>query len=435
MEFDDEVISQIKREATILKSMIDEIEDEFRRKGKQPIPNQSWYIRDSSLLFNAEKYAAEVHSKLYSQMRKIIRLLQKRFPWAPIDESILYNSDLCRTVSYNVRPSGSSYVSFDTNECCFPFRDLMDPYKQDEFLEELFKPVYVCIARVLQTTTMNLDPSSSYLKEYDPIVLSEALRMAENKKWIVKKDRSYLISERPIFVIKCPVCSEKVYAHEDNCPKCGFYIPNLALRTKVRLEVPASWYKYDEQRKKWVAFFKYNRSLGSENRITLGTIAWEEYELFTILICDKVIMALEEAQIIHHLPDEYYATHYTSFLRYSSTGHMETYAIYASSPQELKQIITDIMNRLKLEANREYDKGKKLVNSPIPREKFIQEFLSQIQQCFIPALDKHPVLMLENIARQDEEKTSMTKMFEWLEDQIRKVSDFIVEVEKPTKEI
>ena len=261
-------------------------------------------------------------------------------------------------------------------------------------------------------------------------MLSEALRMAENKKWIVKKDRSYLISERPIFVIKCPVCSEKVYVHEDNCPKCGFYIPNLALRTKVRHEVPTSWYKYDEQRKKWVAFFKYNRSLGSENRITLGTIAWEEYELFTILICDKVIMALEEAQLIHHLPDEYYAIHYTSFLRYSSTGHMETYAIYASSPQELKQIITDIMNRLKLEANREYDKEKKLVNSPIPREKFIQEFLSQIQRCFIPALDKHPVLMLENIARQDEEKTIMTKMFEWLEDQIKKVSNFIAEVEK-----
>jgi hypothetical protein len=406
LEFDDELISQIKREAAILKSMIDEIEDEFRRKGRRH--DESWYTRDSGFFFDAKKYAAEVQSKLRLQMRKIIHLLQKRFPWAPINESIIY-SEVCWTVSYHEGGAdifSPSYVSFDRELCCLPFRDLMDPYKQDEFLEELFKPVYVCIARILQTTTDELDPSSSYLKEYDPIVLSEALRMAENKKWIIKKDRSYLISERPIFVIKCPVCGEKVYAHEDNCPKCGFYIPNLALRTKVRLEVPTSWYKYDEQRKKWVAFFKYSHS--PRDSIVLGEDALgEEWKVYISSICYTALTTFEEAQIIHHLPDEYYATHYTSFLRYSSADHMETYAIYASSPQELKQIITDIMDQLKLEANRKYDEEKKFVNSPIPREKFIQEFFSRIQRCFIPALDKHPVLMLENIARQDEGKTKI----------------------------
>jgi len=385
--------------------MIDEIEDEFRRKGRILMSFEEkpsiLYTRGSNLFFDSEKYAAEVRSKLYSQMRKIIHLLQKRFPWAPINESIAYEN------KWPLYVPETKDVLFDKELCCSPFRDLMDPYKQDEFLEELFKPVYVCIARILQTTTDELDPSGSYLKEYDPIVLSEALRMAENKKWIVKKDRSYLISERPFFVIKCPVCSEKVYAHEDNCPKCGFYIPNLALRIKVRLEVPTLWYKYDEQQQKWIAFFKYN-PLGSSIILGKDKVTSYEWKVDVLFICYTVLTALKEAQVIHLLPDEYYAIYYTYFLR-GNQSHIETYAIYASSPQELKQIITDIINRLKLEANKEYDKNKEFVNSPIPREKFIQEFLSQIQQCFIPALDKHPVLMLENMIRQDKEKT---KIFE-----------------------
>jgi|YelNatPaOPRAMG01_1025707.scaffolds.fasta_scaffold22202_6 hypothetical protein len=68
----------------------------------------------------------------------------------------------------------------------------MDPHRQDEFLEELFKPVYVCIARVLRAATDELDTSGSYLKEYDPVVLSEALRMAENKKNVGGSDFSRL---------------------------------------------------------------------------------------------------------------------------------------------------------------------------------------------------------------------------------------------------
>jgi hypothetical protein len=425
LEFDDELILQIKEEAAILKSMIDEIEDEFRRKGKRHIPDQPWYVR-RGLFFDAKKYAAEVHSKLYSQMRKIIHLLQKRFPWAPIDESIL-NSVLCQTVRYEEGPTGP-YVSFDAYLCCSPFRDLMDPHRQDEFLEELFKPIYVCIARVLRAATDELDTSGSYLKEYDPVVLSEALRMAENKKWIVKRDGSYLISERPVFIIKCPVCNEKVYAHEDNCPKCGFYVLNLALRTKICLEVPASWYKYDEQQERWLAFFKYHSALGDS--IILGeSIFGGLLEVHVSLICNEVLKALEEARIIHLLPDEYYATYYTYFLRINRP-HAETYTTHASSFQELRQIIVDIMNRLKLEANREYDEHVIRIESPISREKFIQEFLDHVQRCFIPALDKHPVLMLENMVRWDEERIRMTKMFEWLENKIRKVSDFIAEIEK-----
>jgi hypothetical protein len=413
LEFDDELISQIKREAVILKSMIDEIEDEFRRKGKKL--GEHYYERKSSLFFDAKEYATEVQSKLHSQMRKIIRLLQKCFPWAPIDESILY-SDYCKTVSYEVESSGSSYVLFNSELCCAPFRDLMNPYEQDEFLKELFKPVYVCIARILQTTADELDPSSSYLKEYDPIVLSEALKMAENKKWIIKKDGSYFISERPVLVIKCPVCDEKVYAHEDNCPQCGFYIPNLALRTKVRLEIPTSWYKYDGQQKKWVAFFKY--ICPSSEEVILGEILSPlggEWKVSIPSIWYSVSGSLETANVIHSLPDEYYfATHYTHFLRTEPIEilymkYKACYAIYASSLQELKQIIMEIMDRLKFEANREYDrKYEDIEIRKIPREKFIQEFLSRIQRCFIPALDKHPVLMLENMVRQDEENIRMT---------------------------
>jgi uncharacterized OB-fold protein len=400
----DELILQIKREAATLKSMIDGIEYEFRRKGKRYSPDQQWYIRESGLFFDAKSYAAEVHSMLFSQMEKLIHLLRKRFPWAPIDESILY-SGVCKTVSYEESLDGSSYVFFDKSLCCYPFKDLMDPNKQIEFFEELLKPVYVCAARLLWNADDELDSTSSYLKEYDPIILGEALKLCENKGWISRKeDGKYIISEKPLLLINCPVCSEKVYAHEDHCPKCGFYIPNLALRSKIRLEIPKLWYQYDEQQKVWTAFFKFDTSQGEGERslITIGTIVGNEYRISMINICRKVLSSLKEAQIIHHLPDENYAIYYTYFLRVSKPLR-ETYAIYASSVEELEQIIKDILNRLQLEASREYDENIRLVDSPISKEKFMKEFITNLDRYFIPALNKHPVLTRKSMMKQERE--------------------------------
>jgi uncharacterized OB-fold protein len=401
----DELILQIKKEAQTLKSMVDKIEREFQIYGKRYYPDKPWYIREDGLFFDAKSYAAQVHSMLFSQMEKIIHLLKKRFPWAPISESILY-SVLCKTVDYYKRLYGPSYVSFDKDYCCIAFKDLMDPHKQDEFLSELFKPVYVCAARLLWNTTDELDPSSSSLKDYDPIILNEALKLAEKEVWISRKENGkYIISEKPLLLINCPVCSEKVYAHEDYCPRCGFYIPNLALRSKIRLEIPKLWYQYDEQQKLWVAFFKFDKSQGEEERslITIGTISGNEYKISVINICDKVLASLKEAQIIHHLPDEYYAIYYTSFLRFSRLPK-DTYAIYAPSIEELEQILKDILNQLQREASREYDENIRLVDSPIPKEKFMEEFLENLNNYFIPPLNKHPVLTRKTIMRQEEGK-------------------------------
>jgi uncharacterized OB-fold protein len=401
----DELILQIKKEAQTLKSMVDKIEREFQSKGKRKYPDQPYYIREDGVFFDAKRYAAQVHSMLFSQMEKLIHLLRKRFPWAPVSESILY-SVVCETVSYVERFDGPSYVSFDKDFCCIAFKDLMDPDKQDEFFSELFKPVYVCAARVLWNTKDELDPLSSSLKEYDPIILGEALKLAEKEGWISRKENGkYIISEKPLLLISCPVCSEKVYAHEDYCPRCGFYIPNLALRSKIRLEIPKLWYQYDEQQKLWVAFFKFDKSQGKGERslITIGTIRGNKYNISVINICDKVLASLKEAQIIHHLPDEYYAIYYTSFLMFSRLPK-DTYAIYAPSIEELEQILKDILNQLQREASREYDENISIVDSPIPKEKFMEEFLENLNNYFIPPLNKHPVQTRKTIMRQEEGK-------------------------------
>ncbi|WP_353739561.1 zinc ribbon domain-containing protein [Thermofilum sp.] len=79
----------------------------------------------------------------------------------------------------------------------------------------------------------------------------------------------------------------------------------------------------------------------------------------------------------------------------------DTYAIYAPSMEELEQILKDILNQLQREARREYDENIRLVDSPIPREKFMEEFLENLNNYFIPPLNKHPVLTRKTIMRQE----------------------------------
>ena len=226
----------------------------------------------------------------------------------------------------------------------------------------------------------------------------------------------------------------KVYAYEDECPKCGFHLKNLASKVKERLKIPEQWYKWDEQRQEWVAFFKYIHMFKD-------SVDWgKDREGFSInslvgVPLYVVLQDLEKAGIIYKLLDhEFYGTYYSKDLLAILSevlDRVDVYVLYGSSIQELKEKILNVIDEIKNGAEEEYEKGIEISGEFlskyygfVPRSKkdFVKDFVQHAMQHFTPPLDKHPVL---RATVRDE-----SRMIQWLDETIGKVKRFIQEIER-----
>ncbi|MEM2487751.1 MAG: hypothetical protein QXR44_04100 [Thermoproteota archaeon] len=427
-----ELISSIIEEIRALRTVIDEIEDEFKRKGKKIGSSYSISFPKKKRLEAFEYRDAILSTKIEPQVKKITCLLQQCFPWAPeeLKPALLSCAGgIVEVLESEHEPDCHVVLS----KKAYPFSMLFEPVELVEFLRELYKPVYVCTARILNSLS---EFHSSDLKEYDPQILNEALSISKRMKWVEEKgEGSYSIRERPIIKITCPHCRQKVYAYEDECPKCGFYLQNLALRIKKRLEIPEQWYEWDGQRQKWIAFFKcrmYGDWIDLAHEAPLGKAPVSMY-LYVIL------GNLERSGVICKFPDhEFYSTYYSESLDFLILSgileHVYVYALYGSSIQELKEKILTVIDEIKNEAEKEYESSMKIVGASlshlgyVPRSKkdFTEEFVRHAMQHFTPPLDKHPVL---RAMMHDE-----SQMMQWLDRTIGKVKHYIQEIEKTSKQ-
>jgi hypothetical protein len=390
----DELISSIKEEANKLASMIDDVEREFMQKGDSRNAELLGYVRRSGLLFDAHSYVLDVDHKFKAQLKTILRLLGERFPWAPITDDILRNEVVASVLQYDENPVAGAYAVFERQYCLVGFRDLVDPDRQDEFLRELFKPVHVCVVRMLNSSSGTSVPLDK-LKEYDTRVLREAIAMAEKKKWIVRQaDGTVDILERPWIEIACPSCHSRISADEDQCPSCGFYVPNLALRTKRRLDVPKKWYEQDQHRNAWIAYFRHSPKLSDS--IEIGELVTRRTHIYVTSVIDSALTILENEKTISRLPDhEHEATYYTEFLWYmlDREEHPTTYSTSARSKQDLRAAIAEVTDELRAQAGLEYEEQSRLLEeTSVKKEDFVEEFIRHAMNHFVPRLDRHPVV-------------------------------------------
>ena len=181
-----ELISMIIEEIRVLKTVIDEIENEFKRKGGKLGSTYSIPFPEKKRL-EAFTYRDEILStKIEPQVKKIAHLLRQCFPWAPeeLKSALLSRAgEIVRIIEGEREP-----CHVVIRKQLYPFSMLFEPDELFEFLRELYKPVYVCIARMLNSADEFhlLD-----LKEYDPQILKEALSISKRMRWIEEKNEDF----------------------------------------------------------------------------------------------------------------------------------------------------------------------------------------------------------------------------------------------------
>lgn len=420
---DESPIQEIKREVETLKSIILGIEKEFKQKGKYKVESHQ-YDREGGLFFNPEKYAVKTASNIHQQIKNILSILKKRFPWiyfkdfniidysktdkdhryinflglitfleahvkvkSPFSEDLI--TRVYRSVSFNEKWKEQIYSSLES------LISLCEKLNKPEVIKELDKPVLIALTQILHNPIKKFTLNDFRFIKSE--ILEAAISYGEKNKYIKPiNSKMYQIINEDVFEILCPNfnCKKNISSYLDECPYCGFYILNLVLKNRRQMlyYIPKNWFKYEGNI--YSAYFYYSKSI---SKIKLSETVEIDPD---VLVLFPVVASLETYKYIYRIPDIlFHSDWYTSYLPYSILSlktYNDYYVIKTNNIDETNKKLYKILEEIKIKAEEVYYSWIEFVKNRkedlwINKDEFIHRILLICNESFKPPLNKHPI--------------------------------------------
>lgn len=427
----DLLVLEILKESQTLKSMVEVVEEEFKRKGEYD-PETRAYVRIDGIFFKSEKYANETAVLFFQKAEKVFELLKARFSLIPFKinlEMVTYRRDSrsdkqlikvkgienYRSITFLDVLTFFSYHGTETNQI-YQGVSFKEKWKENSILhslvtigeriddkdtlKELDKPLFIALARILQSPLDRVSIKDFY--EFKSNIIKKAIDMGKKTGCLYsEKDEVYSIIKRPTINISCPVCEEVIPAHLDNCPNCRFNIRNFVIKDETQKEdyVPEKWFKYDKAEGLWIAYFRCNIR---DEVISLSESVFVRVSEIMIFAINK----LKGDKVVHEVPlvnTDFYLEHYTTtairciLIPIVSETDYLTYSVKADSIFELQNKIKGIIKTIEFYSKQYYHNYITYVKSYSEKERlspkdFINKVFLYCYENFHPSLNEHPIL-------------------------------------------
>jgi len=420
------MFSSLKVKVNVLRQILEEIEDEFKSKGKLLDNYQgevkSW-TRYSSIFFDSEKYAEEKNSLLRAVALEIIDIIHQIFPYVPyerminkfqmhdiVDQVLRHYHSKYKRVKNEIISVDEHRVEYSTNNIISDLIEFCERLDDPEFIREIQTPLYVALAQIITKQLTNF--SREDFPEIKREIFNHAIRLGINLGWIKESEEGYslLTNAKPKITISCPnsQCMEEISAYEQYCPYCGLYIPNMITKKqKSEIEDVPPFFAIENEKGEWIAYF----ILKWENLPTITVEYFDSDEeskkkrivpIYELIFNEVLNIKLaEELNIIHPVPSyeecaEIYSPIFWDITDLDYDPSFTVYKIKVKSMDEFRYKMNLLYSFLRDKAKEYFERYTKhfsagdLVN--FDEEMFINEVLKVFENNVVPSLRKHPIL-------------------------------------------
>jgi ribosomal protein L40E len=377
-------IAEIRSKVEGLKQVLNQIEEEFKRKGEQYLTGR--YALREGIFFNARKFAYEKNLLFRKRFFDLLDSLYKLFPFIPYED---LREKIEHTDIIDVHQSESNGFAY----CFFPgllhimatnLMDICEKLGESEILCELQKPLFVGLAYIFNSNK-NIFSKEDFEKELKAPILNGAIALALKKGWITETKRKniYQIKKRPnSIMVTCPYCQTSLSAFERYCHKCGLYLLNMiTLRERTNEEDIPSELIYKSE-KEFGAYFHFK--LISKSFYEYSREELEARKLLMWLMEEVVQKKLTLKIPDYFLYSKYYTKIFVDNLATWDDRYNGYYKVVGYSIEDVQQKLSKICDTMKSKAENEY-------------KRFSKTILEICHGCFEPKLYEHPIFYAKEI--------------------------------------